>query len=146
MNSKNKADLPMRMFIISTAFVVAYLAYSYAYKVYQDYEIQKQIDVSKEEIANLRKENEQMTDYINYLRSDIFKEKKAKQILNLKNDGEVVVVFEDNGEEFTTYSNTSKKEYLSTLSNKDKWWEYFFGDLSLQYQKKRNRITFKRQI
>jgi len=132
MKGTNKTDLPMRMFIISTAFVVAYLAYSYAYKVYQDYEIQKQIDVSKDEIINLRDENEQMTDYINYLRSDVFKEKKAKQILNLKNDGEVVVVFEDNGDEIVTYKNTTKKEYLSSLSNKDKWWEYFFGDLSLR--------------
>ena len=132
MKRRENSELPMKVFIISTAFVVAYLAYSYAYKVYQDYQIQKQIDVSKEEIRNLREENEQMTEYINYLRSDIFKEKKAKQILNLKNNDELVVVFDDNGEEFEQHAIITKKEYLTTLSNAEKWWEYFFGDLSLR--------------
>jgi cell division protein FtsB len=132
MRKNQKNDWPLRLFIIGTVIVVAYLAYTYANQVYRDYEINKQIEDAKNEIEDLKQENDQMTMYINYLRSDEFKEKKAKQILNLKNPDETVIIFEGADESILIEDHDKNENYLNELSPPEKWWEYFFGDLSLR--------------
>ncbi|MBI5530103.1 MAG: septum formation initiator family protein [Candidatus Doudnabacteria bacterium] len=68
----------------------------------------------------LQKKNDDLSQSLQYLNSPSFKERVARQQLNLKKDGEQVYGFTDgNG------SSTDSQVAIKT-SNAKKWWDYFF--------------------
>jgi cell division protein FtsL len=81
------------------------------------------------EIANLQaqeqdlqQKNRDLENSLNFLTSDEYREKIARQQLNLKKDGEIVVNFpKDN------LSGTAETAATHNKSNPRKWWDYFFA-------------------
>jgi cell division protein FtsB len=95
---------------------------------YQQYKNQQAIDKEKkaleQQISALGKKNQDLSDSLSYLNSADFKERVARQQLNLKKDGEVVFGFSDSPPQ------TPNSQSASALNspNYEKWVEYFFGN------------------
>jgi cell division protein FtsB len=89
----------------------------------QKYRIDKQIQQLQARADQIRGENQQLSDLVAYLNTDQYKEKAAREQLNLKKDGEVVVALPGNDQEQIASAQTTNVE----ISNPRKWYEYFFS-------------------
>lgn len=73
--------------------------------------------------ASLDQKNRQLSDSLAFLDTNAYKEKVAKESLNMKQDGEVAISFipeVDNG-------NNQPKNDQKPVPNPLKWWYYFFS-------------------
>lgn len=101
------------------------------------YRINNEIKELKKEIINLESKNSNFKDLISYLESDQFVEEQARLKLNLKKEGENVVVIENGSSKSehdlaTTSSifnipGLAKANLTEIINNSQKWWKYFFG-------------------
>ena len=95
---------------------------------YQQWKNQKAVDQQKrnlqEQIAALQKKNQDLSDSLSYLGSSDFKDRFAREQLNLKRNGEVVFGFTD-APTSTPAAGPAASE--PSGSNPEKWIEYFFG-------------------
>lgn len=85
--------------------------------------IQKERKDLQQQISSLSEKNQNLSDSLSYLGSNDFKERTARQQLNLKRDGEVVFGFTDAPP--TIQPQTAAQ--TSGGPNYEKWVEYFFG-------------------
>ncbi len=86
---------------------------------------QKKIEAQKqslqEQADTFTKKNRDLNESLQYLNSPNFKERVARQQLNLKKDGETVYSFADaSGSESVSNSSETKD------GNFKSWWNYFF--------------------
>jgi cell division protein FtsB len=84
--------------------------------------INKEIDKLKAQQAQLQKENDQLTKSLSFLNTPAYKEQIARQQLNLKKDGELVVNFPDQA----ISSEATQSANQKSSSNFEKWWTYLF--------------------
>lgn len=93
---------------------------------YKQWKNQKAIEVQKENILAqtnaLNKKSNELNESLEYLNSVAFKERVAREQLNLKKEGETVYTFGNPGEQISETLNSNKK-----ISNFEKWWTYFFN-------------------
>lgn len=68
----------MRVILSICILLAVYQMYTYAVKSYQDYQINQQIHQSDVEIQNLEQDNRMMQEYLKYLDSEAYKEKKQR--------------------------------------------------------------------
>jgi cell division protein FtsB len=71
--------------------------------------------------SELQQKNENLRASLDYLSSAAAKERAAREKLNLKKEGEIVYNFTSNAAASSVYAKNIKK----SLSNPEKWWEYF---------------------
>lgn len=105
---------------------------------YKKYKINKQIEDLRAQIASAEKSNQQISEMINYLGSQSFLEKEAREKLNMKKPGEEVVIIEPQKEQATSTqevlpgknetekNNNLTQEPPKSESNLAKWWKFFF--------------------
>lgn len=86
----------------------------------QRHKINSEISHLKQEQADLESRNQALQQSLQYFSSDTYKEKLAREQLNLKKDGEIVINYPTNG----IIANDSKP--APPQSNPQKWWEYLF--------------------
>ena len=92
---------------------------------YKQYKQQKAIEKEKMFLVDQQnealKKNQDLTRSLSYLTSQSFKERVARQELNMKKEGEIVYNFSEQRE-------VSALPYAASLpmSNAQKWWNYFF--------------------
>ena len=90
----------------------------------------------KEDISNLQAEinelesgNQELSSLINYFKSLDFVGNEARTKLNLRKPGEKIIIVPEEAEGLTEetddYSNILKTE-VDSLSNPQRWWNYFF--------------------
>ena len=95
---------------------------------YQQWKNQRAIEQEKQQlqdqVAAMSKKNQELSDSLSYLNSTDFKDRVARQQLNLKRNGEVVFGFTD-APPLTSPSASPVR--VSGTSNYEKWLEYFFG-------------------
>lgn len=84
--------------------------------------VNSEINDLQGEIGHLEKQNQDLSQLIDYLKSDTFIEQEAKLKMGLKKPGENLVVMPQN--ENPEAQNTSLLEANKT--NPSKWWSYFF--------------------
>jgi cell division protein FtsB len=89
----------------------------------QKIRIDKQIKQLQARADAIRGQNQELSDLITYLNTDQYKEKAAREQLNLKKDGEVVVALPGNDSEQVASAQTTQVEQIS---NPKKWYNYFF--------------------
>lgn len=109
--------------IIGLAFIVAILlplARTYSQKKL----VEKEIEEIKSQISLYENQNRELSELLSYLQSDQSLEEQARQNLNLKKPGEVVVVIENKK---TAFAAVSDNQASSGASNLEKWWGYFFN-------------------
>lgn len=85
--------------------------------------VAEEIKSLQEQAASLDQKNKQLSDSLAFLDTNAYKEKVAKESLNMKQDGEVAISFipeVDNG-------NNQPKNDEKPVPNPLKWWYYFFS-------------------
>jgi len=106
---------------------------------YRKYKLNKEIEDLKAQISSSEKSNRQISAMLDYLSSQNFLEKEAREKLNMKREGEEVVIIEPPKESATgtteimtqaeAQNNTGlapQQEKPREDSNFVKWWKYFF--------------------
>jgi cell division protein FtsB len=93
---------------------------------YEQWKSEKAIEGEKENLylqeQQLQKKNQDLSNSLEFLKSQDFKERVAREQLNLKKEGEMVFTFSDQtpSEEYNGSEQTPKENYPQ------KWWNYFF--------------------
>jgi cell division protein FtsB len=82
-------------------------------------QIQKEINQIVQQQQALQQKNQDLATSLDLLNTQDYKEKIAREQLNLKKDGEIVVNFSQAQTPEQTSSQTQE-------SNPQKWWRYFF--------------------
>lgn len=97
-----------------------------AFITFQLYMQKRQVDSEiarlREQSDNLSKDNGQLSELIKYLDTPEYKEREAREKLNLKKPGEEVVVLPEGSDQGQVASAQTE-----TKSNPEKWFSYFFN-------------------
>ncbi len=93
---------------------------------YFRYQIKKNLDELNTEIANYKKQKEDLDNLIDYYKNESNLENEARVRLNLKKEGEKVVIILP-GATSTESSKTFSQKDIENLPNYKQWWYYFFG-------------------
>ncbi len=98
---------------------------------YQQYKNQKAIETEKQliidQINEQEKKNKDLSDSLSLLTSQDYKERMARQQLNLKKDGEIVYNFSDVHNDTSTSQSSDPSTNVAS-ANAKKWWNYFFNN------------------
>jgi cell division protein FtsB len=117
----------IRISIILGMVVLFYALYKLSNVIYQQNATEREIMSLQEEIDRLDKENRNMEDMIAYFKTDEFKEKEAKDKLNLVKDGEQVVFLKEKEVIKEEELEEQKPEVTVDKPNYYWWWHYFFS-------------------
>jgi cell division protein FtsB len=94
---------------------------------YKQWKNQKAIDVEKAKLIKqtqeIEKKNAELQESLSYLNSENYKERAAKEQLNLKKSGEIVFGFSDSAGAPPTATGGA----ADNRPNVQKWLEYFMG-------------------
>ncbi len=119
------------LFGITGSIVMGYRAYQESER---NREIAKEIQSLQDEARRVDQENRKLSDRIEYLQSDTFREREAKRVLEYQKTGEKVVLIRDRAGVSDNRSDTLEKNEPFVLgvskdaeSNPLKWWREFFG-------------------
>lgn len=82
--------------------------------------IQQEIDHIVKQQQDYQQKNQDLATSLDLLNSQDYKEKIAREQLNLKKDGEIVV-------NFTQAGQPEAQQTAVVESNPKKWWNYFFN-------------------
>lgn len=119
-----------KVFFIFLIAVFLTLAIGIFQKIYYYYAVQKELNKLSAELANLNNEEKGLNKLIDYYNNESNIEKEARVRLNLKKEGEKVVIILPSA---TSTSNNGESIYgsgsinLENLPNYKQWWYYFFG-------------------
>lgn len=95
---------------------------------FQQNQSQKAIEREKqsllEQAQELEQNNKDLSDSLELISSQAYREKIARQQLNVKREGEVVYTFSENP---SLVAMVQPTEAETTGSNASQWWNYFFG-------------------
>ena len=123
--------LSSRWVTIIAFIIIVYAAFGLVKITWQNYQVNQKISSLQDEIKKSDEENFELKNKIDYYKTDAYKERQAREELNLQKPGEIVIVIPNNSQNEV---NTKKKEETKTneksdyRSNIQKWREYFFGN------------------
>ena len=120
-----------RIFLFALLLIFIWFGIKAVRMVSQKQELEKEISNLKSEIEKLDKSSREFSQLMDYLKDPNYLEKEAKEKLNLKKQGEnVVLVPEVNitGAAADPLASQIKSETVSVEpeSNPVKWWKFFF--------------------
>lgn len=113
---------------------LSFILVSLGKAVYRKYQINQEIEKIKTDIARLEGENEKLLDMVEYLKTNEFLEKEAREKLNMSKDGEKIIAipfFEEKKKEPEKLKNISQEkttEPKKNMANYQLWWNYFFSE------------------
>lgn len=112
-----------RLIVMVGGAILLFLAFAYARAYYQDYTIRQEIRTLEHEVRSLEKKKLESLELLDYVTSDRFVEEVARTELNMKEEGEHVVVIQ------TTSSRQLRPTayHEESLNNPMKWWYYITG-------------------
>lgn len=118
--------IPFQLAALLVLAVVFSLGSALSKQLYREYRIQKEIESLKTEIEGMEKDNYELSQLIEYYQTDEYKEAEARRRLNLKAEGEKVVMIDEkkNAAEDLQSEEDAKN---GTTPNYQKWWNYFFA-------------------
>jgi len=123
----------IRVVLITIALgAVVLIALAVTEETYRRYQIQKEIEDLKVQAEKKERDNQKLQGLIQYLKTDDFQEKEAKEQLSLQKEGEkVMVIKEENTSQNTNQNNefvAPTKPQEDQRSNSRRWWDYFFAN------------------
>ncbi len=121
--------LKSKIFFIFLVPILLALVTGIFQKLYYRYEIKGDLDKLNAEISDLNKQKNDLNQLVDYYKNESNLEKEARVRLNLKKEGEKVVIIlpqaTSTGESGETISKTSTD--IGNSPNYKQWWYYFFG-------------------
>ncbi|MEK7178209.1 MAG: septum formation initiator family protein [Patescibacteria group bacterium] len=120
--------LKSRIFFIFLIPIFLALLIGIFQQFYHRYQVKKDLDKLNMEIANFNKQKENLNDLLNYYKNESNLENEARVRLNLKKEGEEVVIIlptaTSTGE--SGGINLQGSENIENMPNYKQWWYYFF--------------------
>ncbi|KKS26061.1 MAG: Septum formation initiator [Parcubacteria group bacterium GW2011_GWC2_42_6] len=133
--NKFKRIFTSRFFLFALLLAVIWTGIVLINTHYKKNQLKSEVDNLKSEIEKIDKNNEELAELINYFGSSDFLEKEAKEKLNLKKEGENVIMVpkaaisgaSDQGLPVGQDQALENGQAKSPENNFIKWWQYFFG-------------------
>lgn len=119
----SKTKISSKLAIISMLILALFLGFQGFKQFSNQKKIESQKKALQEQADSLIKKNEDLNKSLAYINSPSFKERVARQQLNLKKDGETVYSFSD-----TPATDNSNEAKQAGETNFIKWWNYFFSN------------------
>lgn len=142
-----RKSFTFQLFVMGGFFFIFYMFFALATSIYKDYKFETQIEVFEGVVSNLAQLANQKPGDLKYLQSDEYKDRYAKENLNLLNPGEKLIILpqpDQNIEQGPVVLMTDILSPNSVLNkpNNRQWWAYFFGNtLSVSAPRTRNVPT-----
>jgi cell division protein FtsB len=136
MREENKKTFqwPIKTILFLVLIILMIFGYLVSKEISKKNKINDEIEVLKREAERIKKENMQLEERIVYLGSDEYREKEAKEKLNLQKPDEKLIIITQNSpfkeEEARSEKENEKKNFyqkVESMSNLKKWWNYFFN-------------------
>ena len=128
MRERRKKFLPdlifSKFFLILCIAIFLLVFFGLAKGTIKNYKVDSEIKDLQTEADNLERQNQELSQLINYFKSESFIEQEAKLKLGLKKAGENLVVIPQS-ESASNPEDSSVEQ--NQLSNPNKWWFYFFS-------------------
>jgi len=108
--------------------------------VYRDYKLEREIRKFENEVNKLAEIANKKPADVSYFASKKYKDRYAKESLNLLNPGEKLIIIPKEDHiikrgEIEIATDMIQTSYVLELPNKNQWWDYFFGQtLSVNYR------------
>jgi cell division protein FtsB len=116
------------IFLLLLAFIWLGLVLVKAF--YKKYQLDREISNLKTEIEKLDKKEKELSTLLDYFGSQNYLEKEAKEKLNLRKEGENVVMVPEaalSGQLIQKEAAEKNESETKTENNFIKWWKYFFA-------------------
>lgn len=113
-------------FIYIAVAVLIYLLVILSRVVWQNYQVNQQVSLLKQQVDTLRQSNSDLKAEILYYQTPEYAEKVARAKLGLQKPGEQVVIVPPTGSKSQALSTSASK----IQSNWQAWWDFFFGSTS----------------
>lgn len=121
------SKVPFQAAALIVVVIVFSLGSALSKELYREYKIKKEIDALKAEIQSMEKDNYELSQLIAYYQTDEYKEAEARKRLNLKADGEQVVMIDEKEKSAEEVKAETEAQKQAQLPNRTKWWNYFFA-------------------
>lgn len=118
-----------KLFIVTSLAILIFLGVSLSKEIVRRLEISQRIQNLKSEINEVEEKNIELSDLIDYLESESFRERELRLKLGMRKEGEEVIILpknlNTNGEE---EGEATPEEVLKNVNQSfpQKWWDYFF--------------------
>ncbi|MDD5627374.1 MAG: septum formation initiator family protein [Patescibacteria group bacterium] len=131
-----KRILSSKLILVGSLILLIFISIALGKAIYRRHAIQQEIQAIRQEIEKAEGKNKELSGLIGYFSTDAFKEKMARQKLNLQREGETVVAIPVKKKtEDATILGTNDIQQNSTgekvdagRDNPRKWWYYFFSN------------------
>lgn len=123
----------MRITVVLVIALLSWAIYVSSKQLSRNQRIEEEVQSLEQEAEKIRRENETLSEKIQYFASNDFREQEAKEKLGMKKAGEEVVVIKswqnaDTPEELAeSLPVVSRDDDLDSLPSYKKWWHLFFG-------------------
>jgi len=128
MLSNVKNLITNKIFLVLGPVVLIFVG-SVVFRQYQERRaVQREISELSGQAQTLQQKNSDLKNLLAYLQTSDYKQKAARQQLDLKRDGEVVYTFaaQDSGDASVSPGSAAAGG-PTEISNPRKWWNYFFN-------------------
>lgn len=119
---------PSRVLGVLSFFAIIYASLALARITWQNYKIDQKIIALNEELEKLSEENFELKNKIAYYKTNSYRERLAREKLNLQKPGEIVIVITPSSPPSSEKKPVSKNTEGDKRSNYQKWRDYFFGE------------------
>lgn len=117
-------------FLGLTGFMI-FVVFRMSHQAQKQNSINSEIEKLQQQASELEGENQDLQEMINYLKTDDFKEKEAKDKLNLIKEGEQMILVKENvfaGKiDLENKEDDKGPELVVHRENYYYWWHYFFS-------------------
>jgi len=119
-----------KAFLIIAIVVLVFMGLFLGKVIHQKYEVTQEIKAIEEKREELVQENEKLGDLLEYLKTDTYKDRVAREDLGLQQEGETVVVINEGEDvlqpEEELLLDAPAEEQTAYVPTYRKWWDYFF--------------------
>lgn len=125
--TSSSGKVPFKAAAIAVVVIVLLLGSALSKEIYREYKIKKEIETLKSEIGSMEKDNYELSQLLDYYKTNEYKEAEARKRLNLKAEGEQVVMIDEKKASVEEVKAAEEAAQQAGVSNPTKWWNYFFA-------------------
>lgn len=121
-------SLKTKALLLGLVFLISFSGYHFLKTKLKQNEVSQEVQELQAQIEEFEKKNKSLGQLSQYFQTDDFKEREAKERLNLVKEGEkVVIVKKAEIEKVSNGEKVSKPNVEIDRPNYYYWWYYFFG-------------------
>jgi cell division protein FtsL len=107
--------------------IIVYASFGLAKITYQNYKVNQKIVDLEKNIEKIDEDNFELQNKIAYYKTNAYKERQAREELNMQKPGEIVAVIPV-GAQPEKENREQKQDKKEEPSNYQAWWNYFFSN------------------